>query len=59
MQLNPTFNALNKDNSFANQLPNDRFTDARLNEKILMSGPPNADSDSEFNRNSSMMTRQK
>ena len=42
--------------SFADQLPNRHFTDDRLNEKILMSGPPTLDSDSEFNRHSTIMS---
>lgn len=42
--------------SFADQLPNRHFTDMRLNEKILMSGPPTIDSDSEFNRHSTIMS---
>ena len=43
-------------NSFANQLPNSQFLDTKINENIMMSGPPN-ESDSDFNRNSSMMVR--
>lgn len=42
--------------SFADQLPNRHFTDMRLNEKILMSGPPTVDSDSDFNRHSTIMS---
>jgi hypothetical protein len=43
--------------SLANQLPNPNFRDTRINENVLLSGPPNVDSDSDFNRNSSMMAR--
>ena len=43
--------------SFADQLPNRQFTDVALNEKIFNSGPPTIDSDSEFNRNSTIMSR--
>lgn len=51
-----TYPGLNKDMSFADQLPNRHFTDDRLNQKILMSGPPTLDSDSEFNRHSTIMS---
>ena len=46
---------LKGDDSFAEQLPNKQFLDTKLNQEVLLSGPPNLDSDSEFNRNSSMM----
>ena len=45
--------------SFADQLPNRHFVDEELNKKILMSGPPTIDSDSEFNRNSTIMSNRK
>jgi hypothetical protein len=48
---------LNKDMSFADQLPNRHFLDKNLNEKILMSGPLTIDSDSEFNRHSTIMSQ--
>ena len=52
-----TYPGLNKDMSFADQLPNRHFIDKNLNEKILMSGPPTIDSDSEFNRHSTIMSQ--
>jgi hypothetical protein len=46
---------LQKDDTLSNQLPHAKFRDTRINENVLNSGPPNIDSDSEFNRGSSMM----
>jgi hypothetical protein len=47
--------ALHQVDSLSNQLPNPNFRDTKINENVLLSGPPNVDSDSEFNRGSSMM----
>jgi hypothetical protein len=47
--------ALAKVETLSNQLPHANFRDNRINETVLLSGPPNIDSDSDFNRGSSMM----
>jgi len=46
-------------NSFADVLPNNEFLDTRINDNIMNSGPPNVDSDSDFNRNNSSLMKDK
>jgi hypothetical protein len=46
-------------NSFADQLPNTEFLDEQINDSIMHGKPPNAETDSEFNRTSSMLGQYK
>ena len=54
-----TLNTHQISQEFTDQLPQQEFTDHKLNEKILMSGPPTEDSDSEFAKTSSQMVTAK